>query len=407
MQALLGSTIVTKSNPSESSDVLAGKYVGLYFSAHWCPPCRGFTPKLAEIYNKVIAKGKNFEIVFISSDKSEGQFDEYYAEMPWAALPYSLRKEKEALSKKFKVQGIPTLVILNPDGQVVTMDGRSALSEDPEGDAFPWVPPTLSEMLGNSFIRADGSEENAEFLEGKYVGLYFSAHWCGPCRGFTPTLANTYNTLKGQGTNFEIIFVSSDRSEPQFNEYLQEMPWLALPYANRAAKSQLSSKFGVQGIPTLVILDPDQKVVTKKARGAIGADPSGANFPWIPAPLVNMAQEVDGINDNPALVVLLDDFNGETSDLMSQYKAYAEEVSAGRTAGTTEMLTFFASEEAGPVGQIRKLTKQGKNGKIAVILLDIPDNGGYYVMDGEVTMENIKAFVAAWEGKTLSRQQLG
>jgi len=24
-----------------------------YFSAHWCGPCRGFTPKLAKFYKKV------------------------------------------------------------------------------------------------------------------------------------------------------------------------------------------------------------------------------------------------------------------------------------------------------------------------------------------------------------------
>jgi len=29
------------------------KLLGLYFSMHTCPPCREFTPLLAEIYNEV------------------------------------------------------------------------------------------------------------------------------------------------------------------------------------------------------------------------------------------------------------------------------------------------------------------------------------------------------------------
>merc|ERR1712007_1340 len=33
------------------------------------------------------------------------------------------------------------------------------------------------------------------------------------------------------------------------------MPWLALPYADRERKESLSSKFKVQGIPTVEILD--------------------------------------------------------------------------------------------------------------------------------------------------------
>ena len=30
--------------------------VGIYFSAHWCPPCRGFTPKLVEFFSELEKK---------------------------------------------------------------------------------------------------------------------------------------------------------------------------------------------------------------------------------------------------------------------------------------------------------------------------------------------------------------
>ena len=73
-----------------------GKVLGLYFSAHWCPPCRSFTPKLAEWYSRLTTgplKDK-FEIVFVSSDKDEDSFDSYFDEMPWLALPFHEREHK-------------------------------------------------------------------------------------------------------------------------------------------------------------------------------------------------------------------------------------------------------------------------------------------------------------------------
>ena len=47
MEFLLGSTLTSKEgNVPTASLVSEGKIVALYFSAHWCPPCRGFTPKV-------------------------------------------------------------------------------------------------------------------------------------------------------------------------------------------------------------------------------------------------------------------------------------------------------------------------------------------------------------------------
>lgn len=105
LTALLGETLQTKAGEKPTAEVLDGKeVVGLYFSAHWCGPCRSFTPKLAEAYGSITAAGKAFEIVFVSSDRDASAFDEYYAEMPWSTLPYAARDVKAKLSKKFKVR---------------------------------------------------------------------------------------------------------------------------------------------------------------------------------------------------------------------------------------------------------------------------------------------------------------
>ena len=69
---------------------------------------------------------------------------------------------------------------------------------------------------------------------------------CPPCRGYTQELASSYTSIVDMGKSFEIVFVSSDQDEPAFQSYFAEMPWLALPFADRQTKQALSDKFGVQ-----------------------------------------------------------------------------------------------------------------------------------------------------------------
>ena len=102
--SLIGSTLVKYENETvkecETYSLTKEGVVGLYFSAHWCPPCRSFTPILATWYSKLTSgtlKGK-FEVIFLSSDQSEEEFDSYFKTMPWCALPFSDRDKKVYLT---------------------------------------------------------------------------------------------------------------------------------------------------------------------------------------------------------------------------------------------------------------------------------------------------------------------
>lgn len=120
-----GTIIRNKAGALVAPSSLDGKVFGIYFSAHWCPPCRGFTPVLAEKYLEIVTAGKPFEIVFVSSDKDAASAAGYYGEMPWAMLDFADRARKDALSREFGVSGIPTLVLIDESGALLTKDGRS------------------------------------------------------------------------------------------------------------------------------------------------------------------------------------------------------------------------------------------------------------------------------------------
>ena len=96
---------------------------------------------------KKTANGADFEIVFVSSDRDEKSFNDYYGEMPWTALPFADREKKQEVSSKFKVQGIPTLIFLDAStGEVKNNNGREIVSNDPEGNNFPWTPKSFQEV---------------------------------------------------------------------------------------------------------------------------------------------------------------------------------------------------------------------------------------------------------------------
>ena len=97
------------------------KLIALYFSAQWCAPCRKFTPQLIEFYNRTAREHEEFEIVFVSLDRSASGMEMYMrdAKMPWPAIDFAKLPGKEAL-KKYAGASIPCLVLLDDGGKVIS-----------------------------------------------------------------------------------------------------------------------------------------------------------------------------------------------------------------------------------------------------------------------------------------------
>ena len=59
--------------------------------------------------------------------------------MPWAALPYERTEIKNKIKSNFGINGIPSIVVLNQNAQIVTEEGHVDLIEKGNGVIEEWL----------------------------------------------------------------------------------------------------------------------------------------------------------------------------------------------------------------------------------------------------------------------------
>ena len=105
---------------------LAGKVVLVDFWATWCGPCVAEMPNILAQYEKYHAKG--FEVVGISLDEDRKALEAFVAEkkLPWPILFEQSGGEgwRHPMATKYGISGIPQLILIGRDGNVITLNAR-------------------------------------------------------------------------------------------------------------------------------------------------------------------------------------------------------------------------------------------------------------------------------------------
>jgi len=136
IKQMLGDTFLKADKTEVSINELSGKYIGVLFSATWHWQCRRFQQMLEYMYEKLIGQGKPFEIIDM----------DYSGDVPWLCMPQKAYEAKQKLGEAFRVEPCPMLVIIDPEGNVVTTEGVEIVNKDTDGECFPWTPKPLYDL---------------------------------------------------------------------------------------------------------------------------------------------------------------------------------------------------------------------------------------------------------------------
>jgi thiol-disulfide isomerase/thioredoxin len=116
----------------------------------------------------------------------------------------------------------------------------------------------------------DGKHFDLADCRGKVVLVDFWATWCGPCVAELPNVKEVYDRYHSRG--LEIVGVSLDQEPDALRKFTraEDIPWPQIFFdeaGKRGWDNPIGVKYHVEGIPFMLIVDQEGKLVDYDVRG--------------------------------------------------------------------------------------------------------------------------------------------